>query len=287
MEKYSRWWLDVFSENYFQGAAAQSLDYLRNHRKVKLSNIDIDKRKFNYWKSEGLFNQLMMNSQTGGWLMFNSVDEISLLIIGRLWDFGFDISVIKPVLNFFYSNTLIKADLELFLQKNNEIKLADFFDPEQPKLLSFFIQEKQAHQYFINNLEFIMLYISQKSNNVSLVFDTDKNMILMIDDTIFNLEGKETPNFNFGGTFLNISVSEIISNVLIKSKESGHREFIKMFQNTNIKPDKNYIEKELPIDINISAALKEYDNQDILIEVRNKRKYKIKRTIISPKKQHL
>ena len=284
MENYSLWWSEVFSDKYHEGAVARSLDYLRNHRKVKLSSIDVDKRKFNYWKSEGLFKQLTMNPQTGGWLLFNSVDEIALLVVGRLWDFGCDVSVIKPVLNFFYSNSLIKSDLDLFLEKNKDFNLSDFFNPEQPELLSFFIQEKNAHHYFINNLEFIMLYISRKGNRVSLVFDTDKNMILMIDKTTFNLDGKEAPIFNLGGTFLSISVSETISNVLIKSKETRHRDFVEMFQSASVRPDKNYNEEMLPNDINISSAIKEYDNQDILIEIRNKKKSKIKRTIISPKK---
>lgn len=285
MAKYSKLWLELFEEEYFLGAAATSLDYLRNHRRVKLSHIDINKRKFNYWKSEGLFEQLEMNPQQGGWLEFNSIDEIALLIVGRLWDFGFSVDTIKKILHFFYDDSIIEHDIKLFINSKDEFTLKNQFESERPNLQSFLFKEKNNRKKLLNNLEIILIYISQKPDRVSVVYDSECNLVISINNYYFNTDGKPLYELNLEGTYLSVSISEIVSSVLLKTKESGHKQFVEMFQSAIMKPDKEYKYEELPIDININSAIKEYQNQDILIEIRNKKKHNIKRTIISPKKK--
>ncbi|MEI8129567.1 MAG: hypothetical protein WCG95_08140, partial [bacterium] len=69
---HSKEWLEIFPEKYYEGAAAATLHLYRNYRKVRLSDIDINKRNFNYWKNNGLFSNLSFNSQKG-WSTFNGV----------------------------------------------------------------------------------------------------------------------------------------------------------------------------------------------------------------------
>ncbi len=286
MAEYSKLWLELFGDDYFLGATAKSLNYLRNHRKVKLKEIAIDKRKYNYWKSEGLFEQLDMHPQNGGWLEFNSIDEIALMMVGRLWDFGISVELNKEILQFLYNDSIIVKDIELFVNDQNKKNTMTALNLEHPNLYSFLLEEKGKRKTLMNNLELIVIYISQKKNRVSLIYDTDGNLALSINKYYFDMFGNPLDELNVEGTYLSLSISEIVSSVIIKTIVSGHNQFVAMFQNATIRPDKTYQYEELPIDTNLSRAIKEHQNQDILIEIRNNKKQKIKRTIISPKKQN-
>ena len=285
LKEHSELWSQVFSDKYFEGASAAMINLYRNSRKVRLSDIAIDRRKFNYWKTEGLFDNLSMKPQDGGWLLFDGVDEMALLLVGRLWEFGFDLKLLKPTLNFLFDDSLIKEDVALYLEINRTVEVERLFNPAQPDLLSFFIKENSNVRPLINNLEFLMLLIAIKSIPVSMIFDANKNLNTLIGDKFINLVGDKHQYDFFKETFLNVSLNEFYDNIYVRSKEQDEETFMNMLKRASLPNDKECTMEVLSTDVNFSLIIKEHPNQDILIKVRNKKKFEVSRIIITSKKQ--
>jgi len=279
---HNNYWIELFPEKYFEGAAAAALNLYRNHRKVRLSEIDINSRNFNYWKNNGLFSDLSFNSQKG-WAIFNGVDEMALLTVGELWKFGFGIEYIKPILNFFYAESLVKSDIEIYLSNNKVVDLEEIFNPEQPNLLSFFLQEKNLVKYYLNNLEFLMLLIGRLNKNVSLIMDSNGNLNVLIGNEAVSIIGNQSLSDLLNGTSLNLSISKFHINIYQQGLKLNEDLMINIFKKSFFRDDKEYAFEELTTDVNINSALKQHANQDIKIEIRNKQRVKISRTIITSK----
>lgn len=279
---HSNLWSEMFPEKYFEGAAAKALDLYRYQRKVRLSEIDINKRNFNYWKNNGLFSDLSFNAQKG-WSIFNGIDEIALLTVGELWNFGFGINYIKPILHFFYDESLVKRDIEIYLSDNKTVDIEEIFNQENPNLLSFFLREKNVVKHHINNLEFLMLITGRLNKNVSLIVDSQANVNLLIGDAAVSIIGSKSLNDLLNGTSLNLSISKFHINIYQEGIEFDTNSMMNIFKNSFLNDDKEYVQENLATDVNINSTLKEHSNQDIKIEIRNKQKVKISRTIIKPK----
>jgi len=187
-------------------------------------------------------------------------------------------------LKYLFDDSLIKDDVALYLEINKIVEVSRLFNPAQPDLLSFFIKENNNTRPLINNLEFLMLLMAIKSVPVSMIFDANKNLNILIGDTFINLVGENHYNDFLRETFLNVSINEFYDNIYVRSKEDKQQTFINMYKNSLLQPDKEYKTEELPLNSNISSILKDYPNQDITIEVRNKKKSKVSRIIIKNKK---
>jgi hypothetical protein len=281
-ERHSNLWLELFPEKYFEGTAAAALNMYRNQRKVRLSEIDINKRNFNYWKNNDLFSDLSFNAQKG-WSIFNGIDEIALLTVGELWKFGFGIDYIKPVLNFLYDDSLVKKDIEIYLSSNKVVDIEEIFNPEQPNLLSFFLRERNVVKHYLNNLEYLMLITGRLNKNVSLIMDSNANVNVLIGENSISIIGNKSLFEFFNGTSINLSLSKFHINIYQQNLELREDVMMNIFKKSIYRDDKDYVHEDLPTDINISSAIKEHQNQDIKIEIRNKQKVKISRTIISSK----
>ena len=128
-----------------------------------------------------------------------------------------------------------------------------------------------------------MLITGRLNKNVSLIVDSQANVNLLIGDAAVSIIGSKSLNDLLNGTSLNLSISKFHINIYQEGIEFDTNSMMNIFKNSFLNDDKEYVQENLATDVNINSTLKEHSNQDIKIEIRNKQKVKISRTIIKPK----
>ncbi len=267
----------------------------------KLSEVKIDQRSFKYLKKLGVFDSFLPSGNKK-WLSFTYTEQIVLRISETLWKYGFDIEMIKSVVQVLLSDNWVQEFIQSHLlpkSVSTESILENKGEP--PSFIEYCIVEKKQHPNLkpITNLDALIISTFAFSKSISLIVNQDGRWTVFAETGDADTSKLKFQKSLFENSFVNITIKGILDELIIPNRKKSS------ILNPNLAGKKNLdalISKgfdfkdirELEIDnenielevnelspaTTIGKLKNEYANQDILIKIRMSKVVSVKQLII-------
>jgi hypothetical protein len=285
--------LPNFDANHFLGSIKQEeivheLLFLRV-KKSKLSEVKVDQRTFKYLKKLGAFDSFL-NSDDKKWLSFTYTEQIILRISETLWRYGFDISMIKSVVQGLMCDSWLQEFIGTHLLSNS-ISAASILDnnAKTPSFLEFCIIEKKKNPNLktFTNLDALVISTFAFSKPISIIVSEGGKWSVFADTGNSETAKLNFQNSIFHGSFVNINLKSIIDELVMPDRVkspilnpnlAGRRNLDALISKgfdyrdiQELEMDSENIELELnklPPTVNIAKLKNGYANQNIVIKIR-------------------
>jgi len=267
----------------------------------KLSEVKIDQRSFKYLKKLGVFDSFIPSGNKK-WLSFTYTEQIVLRISETLWKYGFDIEMIKSVVQVLLSDNWLQELIQSqLLTKGVSTESILENKSEPPSFLEYCIVEKKQHPNLrpITNLDALLISTFALSKSISLIVNQDGRWTVFAETGDADTSKLEFQKSLFQNSFVNITIKGILDELVIPNRKkssilnpnlAGRKNLdaliSKGFDFKDIREleiDNESIEievNELSPSTNIGKIKNEYANQDILIKIRMSKVTSVKQLVI-------
>ena len=267
----------------------------------KLSELKIDHRSFKYLKKLGVFESFLPSGDKK-WLSFTYTEQIVLRISETLWKYGFDVDMIKSVVDALLSDNWLQEFIRKILNENSISPETILGSKDQtPPFLEYCILEKKQHPNLrtITNLDALIISTFAFNKSISIIVNQDGRWTVFAETDDADASKLNFQKSLFQNSFVNITIKGILDELVIPNRNkssilnpnlAGRKNLdaliSKGFDYKDIRElelDNENIDVELndlSPDTNIGKTKKQYANQDILIKIRGSKVASVKQLII-------
>jgi hypothetical protein len=289
-----------FLEALAQKEIVEELLVLRGENS-KLSEVKIDQRSFKYLKKLGVFESFLPSGNKK-WLSLTYTEQIVLRISETLWKYGFDIGMIKSVVEVLLSDNWLQEFIrKKLLAKSVSTESILESKAQTPSFLEYCILEKQKHPNLrtITNLDALVISTFNFSKAISIIVNQDGKWAVFAETEDTDVSKLKFQKALFQNSFVNITIKGIFDELVIPNRNkssilnpnhAGRKNLDALISkgfdfrdirelemdNENIYFESN----ELSPATNIGKAKNQYANQDILIKIRGSKVASIKQLVI-------
>lgn len=272
----------------------------------KLSETDITKSVFNQWKHEKIIEKLINNNSSRSWNRF-SITEVALLyIINTLWERNIEKEKIKEAIDLLLDGEDLTKQINEILEDEESNYLNIIEKVQKIDLIGYIAIQKKHNPNLpiITTIEALMIGALKLNRPHTLILRESGNVEIFLTSMITDLFNNNV-GFNsflsdlFSKPFLNISLEYIVDKILRKTKGDEMTSMINASPNNQIqklinkgytievlndifgkKQTEVYSEEVLVAKTNIQSAIREYNEQHLLIKVSGKKISSIRRIIM-------
>jgi len=276
----------------------------------KLSETQIPKHSFYQWKKAKYLDSLFPKQENTNsnkdvpkeWTRFSIMESVILSIVNNLWERNLGYKI-KEFIDEYMLGEDFNNQLKMLLQDENNILEKLFNKSKEGDILGFIYEQKRINPHLptMTNIEGLIIASLKLNRPHSILIYENDTIEFIVTSNLTDLKGVSFYNELLQKSFINISISQIVDNILFGNKiEStiGKQEplvikLLKIGYDTNTlneilnKGDLlEYIEEKLDTSTNIEKVFLDNrnDDQDILLKVRGGAKISLRRIIIKPKK---
>jgi hypothetical protein len=293
-----------FIESLTEEEIVDELLFLRG-TKAKLSEVKVDQRTFKYLKKLGAFDYFLI-SEDKKWLSFTYTEQIILRISEMLWRYGFDIEMIKSVVQVLLSDNWLQDFIgnNLFAKGVSAASILENND-KTPSFLEFCIIEKKRNPNLktFTNLDALIISTFASSKPISIIVNENGRWSVFAYKDDSELVKLNYQNSIFNDSFVNITLKSIVDELVMPNRIkspilnpnlAGRKNLDELISKgfdyrdiQELEMDSENIElgvNKPPTTSNIAKLKNEYASQNIVIKIRSSKVVSIQQLVIKNKK---
>ena len=279
---------------------------------LRLSETNIPKHSFFQWKKAKYLDSLFPtqnqkigepNKKEKEWTMFSIMQSVVLDIVNILWDRNLE-SKIKEFVDEYMLGDDFDNQLKSYLQDDEHNLEKVLKKSKNEDILGFMYYQKKINPHLpaMTNIEGLIIASLKLDRPYSIIIHENNTIEFFMTSELTDLLGVSLYKELLKKTFLNISISQIVNNVLygnknettIAKQETAITKLLKIGYDTstinellNKGSELEYIEEKLDATKNIEKVFLDNRNedQDIILKIRGAEKVSLRRIIIKPKNQ--
>lgn len=275
---------------------------------LKLSDINISKTNFNKWKKEKYLDSMFGEVSTSKvWQKFSLIQLMVLTIVNMLWERRMT-THIKTYVEALMDDKELNDTLNEIIVDEEQLFIKAIDKARNSDMLSYLVKQKIANPNLppISLIEAITVASIKLKRQYSLMIFENGEIDFYSTSILSDYVGYKIDINLLNKTFLNIAFSSLVSNILKDNRNEKTNTYLTEQNNlidlyikqgydldslSDIFNGEKDIEttqelifdraKDSSIVPNISTLLNEYENQNLLIKVRDGKKQSIRRLIIN------
>lgn len=276
---------------------------------LKLSETQIPKHSFYQWKKAKYLDSLLPKQENTNsnqdvpkeWTRFSIMELVILYIVNNLWERNLGYKI-KEFIDDYMLGEDFDNQLKMLLQDEHNILEKLFNKSKEGDILGFIYEQKKINPHLptMTNIEGLIIASLKLNRPHSILIYENDTIEFIVTSNLTDLMGVSFYKDLLQKSFINISISQIVDNVLYGNKKEsaiGKQEplvtkLLKIGYDTNTLNEilnkgelLEYIEEKLDTSSNIEKVFLDNrnDDQDILLKVRGGKKVSLRRIIIKPK----
>lgn len=275
---------------------------------LKLSDINISKTNFNKWKKEKYLDSMFGEVTTNKvWQKFSLIQLMVLTIVNMLWERRMT-THIKSYVDALMDDKELNDALNEIIEDEDQLFIKAIDKARNSDMLSYLVKQKITNPNLppISLIEAITVASIKLQRQYSLMIFDNGEIDFYSTSILSDYVGYKIDINLLNNTFLNIAFSSLVTNILKDNRSEKTNTFLTEQNNLidlyikqgydldslsdifngekNIETTQELIydrAKNPTIVPNISALLNEYENQNVLIKVRDGKKQSIRRLIMN------
>ena len=275
---------------------------------LKLSDINISKTNFNKWKKEKYLDSMFGEVTTNKvWQKFSLIQLMVLTIVNMLWERRMT-THIKSYVDALMDDKELNDTLNEIIEDEEQLFIKAIDKARNSDMLSYLVKQKIANPNLppISLIEAITVASIKLQRQYSLMIFDNGEIDFYSTSILSDYVGYKIDINLLNNTFLNIAFSSLVTNILKDNRSEKTNTYLTEQNNLidlyikqgydldslsdifngekNIETTQEQVydrAKNPTIVPNISALLNEYENQNVLIKVRDGKKQSIRRLIMN------
>jgi len=277
---------------------------------LKLSETNIPKHQFFQWKKAKYLDSLFppQNQKVGKsdkkekeWTIFSVMQTVILSFVKILWERNLE-SKIKEFVDEYMLGDDFDNQLKSYLQEDGDMLEKVFNKSKYEDILGFMYYQKKVNPHLpsMTNIEGLIFASLKLDRPSSIIIHENNTIEVLVTSKLTDLLGVSLYNDLLKKTFISISISQVVNNVIYGNKDettiakqetaitklliAGY-DIATLNELLNKGNELEYIEEKLDAKRNIEKVFLDNrnDDQDIILKIRGGEKVSLRRVIIKTK----